>query len=173
MKQLLLLETNKEIKIIKPAVELNPSTVIDANPDEIFNIAISVLPEIKSAEKNAQSSLYDLKISRSGRYPTISVSSSFNSNYSSFANREREFYDGFSMQPTTIGYLTNNPLQTVSSLTLVPNVVGSDKDFTLLEQWKDYLSKSLSFSISIPIFNRYQTSSNIKRAKLNLSLIHI
>ena len=54
LKQLLLLETNKEIKIIKPAVELNPSTVIDANPDEIFNIAISVLPEIKSAEKNAQ-----------------------------------------------------------------------------------------------------------------------
>ena len=36
LKQHLLLETNKEIKIIKPAVELNPSTVIDANPDEIF-----------------------------------------------------------------------------------------------------------------------------------------
>ena len=173
LKQLLLLETNKEIKIIKPAVELNPSTVIDANPDEIFNIAISVLPEIKSAEKNAQSSLYDLKISRSGRYPTISVSSSFNSNYSSFANREREFYDGFNMEPTTIGYLTNNPLETVSSLRLVPNVVGSDKDFTLLEQWQDYLSKSLSFSISIPIFNRYQTSANIKRAKLNKEIADI
>ena len=158
---------------IKPAVELNPSTVIDANPDEIFNIAISVLPEIKSAEKNAQSSLYDLKISRSGRYPTISVSSSFNSNYSSFANREREFYDGFNMEPTTIGYLTNNPLETVSSLRLVPNVVGSDKDFTLLEQWQDYLSKSLSFSISIPIFNRYQTSANIKRAKLNKEIADI
>ena len=153
--------------------ELNPSTVIDANPDEIFNIAISVLPEIKSAEKNAQSSLYDLKISRSGRYPTISVSSSFNSNYSSFANREREFYDGFNMEPTTIGYLTNNPLETVSSLRLVPNVVGSDKDFTLLEQWQDYLSKSLSFSISIPIFNRYQTSANIKRAKLNKEIADI
>ena len=106
LKQLLLLETNKEIKIIKLAVELNPSTVIDANPDEIFNIAISVLPEIKRAEK-CSSSLYDLKISRSGRYPTISVSSSFNSNYSSFANREREFYDD-SKEPTTIGYLTTH-----------------------------------------------------------------
>ena len=173
LKQLLLLETNKEIKIIKPNIELTPSTVIDSDPDEIYSVAINILPEIKSAEKNAQSSLYDLRISRSGRFPTLSVSSNFSSNYSSFANREREFYDGFSMQPTTIGYLTNNPLQTVSSLTLVPNVVGSDKDFTLLEQWKDYLSKSLSFSISISIFNRYQTSSNIKRAKLNKEIADI
>ena len=77
------------------------------------------------------------------------------------------------MQPTTIGYLTTNPLETVSSMSLVPNVVGSDKDFTVLEQWKDYLSKSLSFSISIPIFNRYSTSGNIKRAKLNKELSDI
>ena len=173
LKQLLLLETQKEIKIIKPVVELSPSTVIDSDPNEIFNLAVSLLPEIKSAEKNAQSSLYDLRISRSGRYPSISVSSNFSSNYSSFANREREFYDGFSMQPTTIGFLTNNPLETVSALSLVPNVVGSDKDFTILEQWQDYLSKYLSFSISIAIFNRYQTSANIKRAKLNKEIADI
>ena len=173
LKQILLLETNKEIKIVKPVVELSPSTVIESNPNDIFDVAVNLLPEIKSAEKNAKSSLYDLKISRSGRYPSVSVSSNFSSNYSSFANRQREFYDGFTMQPTTIGYLTNNPLQTVSSLSLVPNVIGSDKDFTLIEQWKDYLSKSLSFSISIPIFNRYQTSSNIKRAKLNKELADI
>ena len=161
LKQLLLLETNKEIKIIKPNIELTPSTVIDSDPDEIYSVAINILPEIKSAEKNAQSSLYDLRISRSGRFPTLSVSSNFSSNYSSFANREREFYDGFSMQPTTIGYLTNNPLQTVSSLTLVPNVVGSDKDFTLLEQWKDYLSKSLSFLLnSTSNFETYLFSAN-------------
>ena len=77
------------------------------------------------------------------------------------------------MEPTTIGYLTNDPIQTVSSLSLVPNVIGSDKNFTVLEQWKDYLSKSLSFSISIPIFNRYQVSGNIKRAKLNKELADI
>ena len=173
LKQILLLENNIDINIERPVVELNPSTVVDSNPNEIYDVAISVLPEIKSAEKSAESSLYNLKISRGGRYPTISASSSFNSNYSSYANRQRDFYDGFSMQPTTIGYLTSNPLETVSSMSLVPNVVGSDKDFTVLEQWKDYLSKSLSFSISIPIFNRYTTSGNIKRAKLNKELSDI
>lgn len=173
LKQILLIENNVDISIERPVVELNPSTVVDANPSEIYDVALSVLPEIKSAEKNAESSLYNLKISKGGRYPIISASSSFNSNYSSYANRQRDFYDGFSMQPTTIGYLTTNPLETVSSMSLVPNVIGSDKDFTVLEQWKDYLSKSLSFSISIPIFNRYSTSGNIKRAKLNKELSDI
>jgi outer membrane protein len=173
LKQILLLENNADISIERPVVELNPSTVVDSNPNEIYDVAISLLPEIKSAEKSAESSLYNLKISKGGRYPTISASSSFNSNYSSYANRQRDFYDGFSMQPTTIGYLTSNPLETVSSMSLVPNVVGSDKDFTVFEQWKDYLSKSLSFSISIPIFNRYTTSGNIKRAKLNKELSDI
>lgn len=173
LKQILLLENNIELNIIRPAVDLNPSTVVESNPNEIYNAALSVLPEIKSAEKSLESSVYGLKISKGGRYPVISVSSNFNSNYSSYANRERDFYDGFSMQPTTIGYLTNNPLETVSTMTLVPNVVGSDSDFTVFEQWKDYLSKSLSFSITIPIFNRYNTSANIKRAKLNKELSDI
>ena len=173
LKQILLLETRKEIRVLRPNLDAIPSTVIGSNSEEIYEIAIGILPEIKSAEKNAESSLYDLRISKSGRYPTISVSSNFNSNYSSYANRERQFYDGFSMEPTTIGYLTNDPIQTVSSLSLVPNVIGSDKNFTVLEQWKDYLSKSLSFSISIPLFNRYQVSGNIKRAKLNKELADI
>ena len=173
LKQILLLETRKEIRVLRPNFDVIPSTVIGSNSEEIYEIAIGILPEIKSDEKNAESSLYDLRISKSGRYPTISVSSNFNSNYSSYANRERQFYDGFSMEPTTIGYLTNDPIQTVSSLSLVPNVIGSDKNFTVLEQWKDYLSKSLSFSISIPIFNRYQVSGNIKRAKLNKELADI
>jgi len=174
LKQILLLETRKEIRIIKPAVELSPSTVIESNPDEIFEIAVNVLPEIKSAEKNAESSLYDLRVSRSGRYPTLSVSSSFNSNYSSYANRPRQFYDGVREQIIPTGFfLTSNPSETVSTKASLPVVVGSDKDFTLVEQWKDYLSKSLTFSLSIPIFNRYQTSGNIKRAKLNKEIADI
>ena len=173
LKQIMLLETDKEIIISKPLVEISPSIVIQSNTNDIYNRAIDILPELKSAIKNVESSKYDLRIARSGRFPTISVSSNFNTNYSSYANRPRQFYDGYTMQPMTVGYLTNNPLETVSALSPVPNVIGSDNDITLVEQWKDYLSKSLSFSISFPIFNRYQTSSNIKRSKLNKQIADI
>ena len=173
LKQIMLLETDKEIIITKPLVEISPSIVIQSNTNDIYNRAIDILPELKSAIKNVESSKYDLRIARSGRFPTISVSSNFNTNYSSYANRPRKFYEGTTMQEMTVGYLTNNPIETVSVLRPVLNEIGEDNDFTLAEQWKDYLSKSLSFSISFPIFNRYQTSSNIKRSKLNKQLADI
>ena len=173
LKQIMLLETDKEIIITKPLVEISPSIVIQSNTNDIYNRAIDILPELKSAIKNVESSKYDLRIARSGRFPTVNVSSNFNTNYSSYANRPRKFYEGTTMQEMTVGYLTNNPIETVSALSPAPNVIGSDNDFTLVEQWKDYLSKSLSFSISFPIFNRYQTSSNIKRSKLNKQLADI
>ena len=173
LKQIMLLETDKEIIISKPLVEISPSIVIQSNTNDIYNRAIDILPELKSAIKNVESSKYDLRIARSGRFPTVNVSSNFNTNYSSYANRPRQFYDGYTMQPMTVGYLTNNPIETVSVLRPVLNEIGEDNDFTLVEQWKDYLSKSLSFSISFPIFNRYQTSSNIKRSKLNKQLADI
>ena len=173
LKQIMLLETDKEITISKPLVEISPSIVIQSNTNDIYNRAIDILPELKSAIKNVESSKYDLRIARSGRFPTVNVSSNFNTNYSSYANRPRKFYEGTTMQEMTVGYLTNNPIETVSVLRPVLNEIGEDNDFTLAEQWKDYLSKSLSFSISFPIFNRYQTSSNIKRSKLNKQLADI
>ena len=132
LKQIMLLETDKEIIISKPLVEISPSIVIQSNTNDIYNRAIDILPELKSAIKNVESSKYDLRIARSGRFPTISVSSNFNTNYSSYANRPRQFYDGYTMQPMTVGYLTNNPIETVSALSPVPNVIGSDNDFTLV-----------------------------------------
>ncbi|HIF48535.1 MAG TPA: TolC family protein [Cytophagales bacterium] len=173
LKQIMLLETDKEIIISKPLVEVSPSIVIQSNTNDIYNRAIDILPELKSAIKNVESSKYDLRIARSGRFPTVNVSSNFNTNYSSYANRPRKFYEGTTMQEMTVGYLTSNHEETVSVLRPVLNEIGEDNDFTLGEQWKDYLSKSLSFSISFPIFNRYQTSSNIKRSKLNKQLADI
>jgi len=120
-----------------------------------------------------KSSDYDLKISRSGRYPSININSSLSTNYSSFADRQRDFYNGFESKSIPIGFLTNDPSQTVSTLTSVPVVTGSDDNFTITEQWKDYLSKQLTISLSIPLFNGFQVSSNIQRSKVNKRLTEL
>ena len=64
----------KEISLLsKPLVEISPSIVIQSNTNDIYNKAIDILPELKSAIKNVESSKYDLRIARSGRFPTINV----------------------------------------------------------------------------------------------------
>ena len=69
--------------------------------------------------------------------------------------------------------MTNDPSQTVSSITSVPVISGSDNNFTLIEQWQDYLSKRLTLTISIPLFNGFQVSSNIQRSKVNKRLTEL
>ena len=69
--------------------------------------------------------------------------------------------------------MTNDPSQTVSSITSVPVISGSDNNFTLFEQWQDYLSKRLTLTISIPLFNGFQVSSNIQRSKVNKRLTEL
>ena len=173
LKQIMLIDSDVEVEIIKPNIDFNPNIFIGSNPIDIYRASLDVLPEIKSLDLSMKSADYDLKISRSGRYPSISASTSFSTNYSSFADRQRNFYDGFESKTIPIGFLTNDPSQTVSSITSVPVISGSDNNFTLFEQWQDYLSKRLTLTISIPLFNGFQVSSNIQRSKVNKRLTEL
>ena len=173
LKQIMLIDSSQEIEIIKPEIGIDPNVFIGSNPLDIYNTSLGILPEVKSLELSMKSSDYDLKISRSGRYPSININSSLSTNYSSFADRQRDFYNGFESKTIPIGFLTDNPTQTVSALTSVPIITGSDNNFTITEQWKDYLSKQLSISLSIPLFNGFQVSSNIQRSKVNKRLTEL
>mgnify|MGYP003950811201 CR=1 FL=1 len=173
LKQIMLIDSSEEIEIIKPEIDINPNVFIGSNPLDIYNTSLGILPEVKSLELSMKSSDYDLKISRSGRYPSININSSLSTNYSSFADRQRDFYNGFESKTIPIGFLTNDPSQIVSTSTSVPVVTGSDDNFTITEQWKDYLSKQLTISLSIPLFNGFQVSSNIQRSKVNKRLTEL
>ena len=175
LKQIMLIDSDVELEIIKPNIDFNPNIFIGSNPMDIYRSSLDVLPEIKSLDLSMKSADYDLKISRSGRFPSISASTNISTNYSSFADRQRNFYikDQFDSKTIPIGFLTNDPSQTVSSVTSVPVISGTDSNFTILEQWKDYLSKRLTLTISIPLFNGFQISSNIQRAKVNKRLTEL
>ena len=63
--------------------------------------------------------------------------------------------------PTEIGYVGSDPTQKVyRTITIEPR----DQNYTMMEQFSDNLSKSLSLSLSIPIFNNLNTRSNVQRA---------
>ena len=184
LKQIMLIDSSEEIEIIKPEIDINPNVFIGSNPLDIYNTSLGILPEVKSLELSMKSSDYDLKISRSGRYhpfyiyrpssgTLMNLCKDKGLNYSSFADRQRDFYNGFESKTIPIGFLTNDPSQTVSTLTSVPVVTGSDDNFTITEQWKDYLSKQLTISLSIPLFNGFQVSSNIQRSKVNKRLTEL
>ncbi|MCH8317387.1 MAG: TolC family protein [Bacteroidetes bacterium] len=129
-------------------------TGIDKN---IFNTAEQIMPEIKSADLKVASAEKGIAISRGSNFPRLSLSGSMYTGYSSA--RENLINGQLIFEP--IGFLTNNPSESVT----IP--IGSEILFEKIpfsDQFNDNFSQSLSFNLSLPIFNRLQTRTATSKA---------
>ena len=136
--------------------------VLDQTRNEIFHVARGTMPEIRSAALRIKSTSYAVRASRGNLYPRLSVSGSINSNYSS-ASATRFIPDGgFNMFET--GYFvqgTNEPVYGLEPTGSFREIYGFN------DQLKDNLYKSVSLTLSIPIFNNFNARANVQRAMIS------
>jgi outer membrane protein len=139
--------------------------VLEQSRDEIYEVARQTMPEIRSARLRVESSDYAVKASRGSYYPRLTLNGSINSNYSSASDRARFIPDGGDPIPTgfqTIGFVdgTNQPV-------LAPMFAPSGRMESSWGQWdqlQDNVFRSVSLTLSIPIFNNYQTRASVQRS---------
>lgn len=164
LSQLMELKGNEGFEIEKPELGLIEQPEM-YTPDKLYNTAVGTRPEIKSAEMNVESSVYDLKIARGGYYPRLSLNGSLGSGYSG-ANvvgtdpfvQEREFgyyYTGDPNNPTNPVYVQQGGYQSYDP-----------KPFN--DQLNDNLNETMSLNLSIPIFNGWSSRSNVAQAKIGI-----
>lgn len=136
--QLLEIEAGTPIQIDVPLLKVEASPEI-LPIQMIYNKALEVMPEIKSAEMRLKSSRHAYNMAKANRYPSLGLSASLGSNYSDQIR------------------ISNNPMD--------PDY-NRIKPFE--DQWKDNRSATVSLRLSIPIFNGYQLSSYISRSRINV-----
>ena len=116
------------------------------------------LPEVKRDQLLLEASEYSVASARSNLYPSLSFSANLNTLYSSqSASLINPRIDTF-----VIGYVDES-LQPVYSAQQVFDRVTPG--FT--EQLSNNFGQTFGFSLSVPIFNRYQVESAIENAKIN------
>jgi outer membrane protein len=159
IKQLLEIEANNNFEILVPAISLPDQKKIPST-EEIYTSALEVFPNVKSAEYRLKSSTKSLAISRGGRSPRIILNGSMGSGYSDARTRITEI-DSLGMMPS--GY------QLSSGENVLMPILDLNSEITPFnQQLKDNFSQSLSFSLSIPIFNGWMTNSSIANAKITV-----
>lgn len=102
----------------------------------VYSTALTHLPQIKSSELKLESALKGIGIAKGARSPRISANAGWSTSYS-----DQDFVRDAQGIPT-------------------PEV----KPFS--DQFNNNINKYFGFSINIPVFNGFQTSSNIKRSKV-------
>ena len=137
LKQLLELEAGEDFVITKPQVDISMASDV-LYPQDVFNTAVTRLPQIKSAEYRLMSAEKGISIAKGGWSPSITAFGGWRSSYS---DQQPEISE--------TGSLTGN--------------IKSLKD-----QFKDNQSEYLQFSLNLPIFNSWSTNANISRSKLNV-----
>lgn len=141
--QLLELQTPAGFEVVVPQIGVDTNSVISGNIAEIFALAETTRPEVKSSQYSLTASEYALKTAKGGRSPRLSMNYSYNTAYVS-TTQEILGYDLNTQQPI---YGATVPLS---------------------KQINDNKNYGLGFTLAIPILNGWQVNKNISNSKLGI-----
>lgn len=105
-----------------------------------YDISFHNLPEYRTEELRVESAKYAVKVAKSSYYPTLLLSGSYGSNFSSARQKvlisENDTYQNIKYPP--------------------------------FEQWADNANAYITLTLQIPIFNGMRVRNNVKRAELGV-----
>jgi outer membrane protein len=154
--QMLDLTTTDSFDIEIPKLELALESAELTAPDQIFAFAYAKQPEIKSAELKVRSNEIGLSIARGMRSPSLSLRFSYGTGYSGASDKYTSSFGGYEPSGFTSGG------DTVYS----PYFETTKEKIPFDDQIKDNVNKSISFNLSVPLFNGWQTNAAISKSKI-------
>lgn len=168
LKQYLQIPAEDDFDIVTPDFDKENYEFISLAVGEVYKQAEAIQPEIKSADLKIESAEIGEKIAKGAQIPTVGLQGQFVTNYSD-QNRKYLDSDIIPGDYNPIGYLLSDPTQIV----VQPQFQQNYEDINIPTQWNDNRSWSAGFNIGIPIFNGWQTKSNIQRARIQIDLAEI
>jgi outer membrane protein len=158
--QFLNMPSAEGFSVVKPDLTVANETLLASNPSQIFTIAVSNLPEIKSAEYKVKSADKAIDVAWGGISPRLSFSAAYGTGYSGASQRILK-------QPLFQGFDPNGSITSGGDTVLSPSFSApSYEKIPYSDQYKDNVNKSFGFYLTVPIFNRLQTKSAIDKARI-------
>jgi len=160
LKQLMVIDPNEELQIIRPEVIVPVAT----DPDnlrfpDIYVNALGSQANIAAADKRVESANIDVDLARAGFMPTLNIFAGLNTNFSTRAQRFT-FTEVF--VPQTVRF---NGEEAVLEF---PSNVPMAQDYPYFDQLQDNFGQSIGASLNIPIYSNHRNKINVQQARLNV-----
>jgi outer membrane protein len=160
--QILQLDDYQDFDIVTPNIDNPDNALLTYTPEQIYDIALTNQPIIKSAEVNVESAQKQVGIAKAGYSPTISLSGQVNSNAAQDIPRST----GTEEQIGIIGSTEPGGGAPIYSLpTQVP--IGFE-DYPFFDQFGDNVNQFVGINLQVPIFNNFSIRSNVQNSELQL-----
>lgn len=164
LKQLLLLEPDFDLRIVKPKID---KIVIEKIPNfkQLFQQASQNQPFIEAGNLRIRAAEYGVKIAKSQGLPTLSVFGNIDTRFSTLG----KYSDGTEIFRTPQKVYINGQETLIETDREIPRF----KDSPYGKQIGDNLGESIGLSLRIPIFNGNRTKISVAKAKLNVEQLKL
>lgn len=159
--QLMNVPYDKELQVERLTADQYASTY-KADPEEIYQLAVAQLAEIKAAELRKQSAQKAIDVQRGGSMPVISLNAGL---FSNFSNAAKQDILVNTVQVASGDYVTVNGSQ-LPVITSKSNY--SSKNITYFNQVTNNYSTGLSLYVRIPLLNSFRTKNRVALARNEL-----
>lgn len=172
LKQYLQIPAEEEFDIFTPEFDQANYEFVPYSVGEVYKQAELIQPEIKAADMRIESAQIGEQIAKGAHIPTVGLQGQFVTNFSDQNSAPTGETQTVIQDLGTVGYLKDDVTQLVNAFPLVTEVPIREVQ-NISTQWVDNRSWSAGFNIGVPIFNGWQTKSNIQRAKIDVDLAEI
>ena len=165
--EVLHLDPFADYEFVAPALDGDSLTLEEVSLDALLNAAYERRADLQAQKRTIQAAETAIAVARSNRLPTIDLQAGFGTGYSSLQQRLVEP----DAEPVFLPVTTENgdPVFLGGVPFEVPLQLGPEQESTpIFAQFNDNRGGSIGLSISIPIFDRYQTSRQIQLAQIEV-----
>ncbi|MFT5617421.1 MAG: outer membrane protein [Arenicella sp.] len=163
LKQLLQITDDGAIEIVIPILPDPDASSVLVNASTVYSTAVDNQPNVKSADLAIESADMGIEVAKSNYLPTINLSYSLGSSYSS-AQADQFQRTGDSTTVTQpIGFV-NGTNELVLNTQRIPEFSLSKFNFS--DQIDESFNQRIGITLNIPIYNRNQAKNSVAIAKI-------
>ncbi len=155
--QLMNLENTEGFSISKPALNIPAEAIAASSSSQIYQTALNNMPMIKKAQLDLRGAERGLKVAYGALSPRLTLQGSLGTGYSGLAK------DILSVSPSGTQQIG---ITSAGDLVYAPTFNYVTQTTSFGDQYSNNVNRVISFQITVPIFNNLQSSSAIKRAKI-------
>ncbi|GAA4297974.1 TolC family protein [Nibribacter koreensis] len=154
--------TPANFAIAIPAIPDPDQSVINFSPQEVYQTAEQVMPDIKRANIRLESAMRSVEIARGGYLPSLSLVGSISTRYSSRSSLID--LSSVRMESQTIGFVGGNTNQPVTAFFPAYN----QADYPYIDQFKDNVGQYIGLNLSVPILNGFRVRNNVQLSRIGV-----
>jgi outer membrane protein len=145
------------LDIENPLITIDTSVFTD-NVKDVYKSAERTQPSIKGAQSRIKSAEIGVQVAQGNKYPRLTLNGNL---FTQYANTRLKFAGIQQGEAQQSGYTENNGIITpVYSYTFQQVTTA----YPLVNQWKDNFSQSVTFNLTIPIFNNFLARNGVQNA---------